>query len=153
MRRWIRTERLNGFCGNSMHLFEFIDSREQAKRSPERSPNVAGSKRPVERLRAAGEKSLTVNFGVCFKPTLRLRDGDESRAPGITPARFDFVWAGRSKAKTCGGRFAMNRPPGRRSMTFLPLLSCRHSMPVDKYWVSRSTETRTASFYLRRQAQ
>ena len=94
MRRWIRTERLNGFCGNSMHLFEFIDSREQAKRSPRVPRMLAGSKRPVERLRAAGRKSLTVNFGICFKPTLRLRDGDESRPPGITPFRFDFVRAG-----------------------------------------------------------
>lgn len=77
-----------------MHLFEFIDSREQAKRSPERSPNVAGSKRPVERLRAAGEKSLTVNFGICFKPTLRLRDGDESRTPRhyACPIRFRVGW-------------------------------------------------------------
>jgi hypothetical protein len=41
-----------------------------------------------------GEKSLTVNFGICFKPTLRLRDGDESRAPGhyACPIRFRVGW-------------------------------------------------------------
>lgn len=41
-----------------------------------------------------GEKSLTVNFGICFKPTLRLRDGDESRAPRhyACPIRFRVGW-------------------------------------------------------------
>lgn len=41
-----------------------------------------------------GEKSLTVNFGICFKPTLRLRDGDESRAPRhyASPIRFRVGW-------------------------------------------------------------
>lgn len=41
-----------------------------------------------------GEKFLTVNFGICFKPTLRLRDGDESRAPRhyACPIRFRVGW-------------------------------------------------------------
>lgn len=41
-----------------------------------------------------GEKSLTVNFGICFKLTLRLRDGDESRAPRhyACPIRFRVGW-------------------------------------------------------------
>lgn len=41
-----------------------------------------------------GEKSLTVNFGICFKPTLRLRDADESRAPRhyACPIRFRVGW-------------------------------------------------------------
>ena len=41
-----------------------------------------------------GEESLTVNFGICFKPTLRLRDGDESRAPRhhACPIRFRVGW-------------------------------------------------------------
>lgn len=53
-----------------MHLFEFIDSREQAKRSLESYPNVAGSKRPVERLRAAGRKVLDGKFRHLFQANL-----------------------------------------------------------------------------------
>ena len=37
---------------------------------------------------------MTVNFGICFKPTLCLRDDDESRAPRhyACPIRFRVGW-------------------------------------------------------------